>query len=232
MSTIRSAGRGWTLVEVIVASFVGMLLLTATYELMVPGLRSWAASNVRSHLRQNALAVLARVAHDVKMSSIDSLVVLPGKWTDPESGVEEEACAITLMSAFDDAAQLRQREDGTAIWQKYVVFYLDTARHELRIGERPLAYDATGSILYRLQQVVPDAARDRTIGRNVRGLGLETAIDPFSMDFVPSGDAAPVVRTNPVLLRLHLRDHLEDCRLETSVATLVVGDPTYAAPAP
>lgn len=229
MSTIRR--RGVTLVELIVAMAVGLLLLTATYELMIPGLRSWSVATVRSHVRQTALAILTRMAHDVKMSSIESLVVIPGSGPDPDGGAIEERCALTLMSPIDDDGVLRQRDDGTAVWQKYVLFYLDVPSHELRIGTRPLQFDPTKSVPVRLATFTPDPARDRVIGRGVRGLGVETAIDRFAKDFQALGDAG-VMRANPVLLRVHIRQNGDDCTLENAIATQLVGDTAGGDAAP
>lgn len=217
-----------TLTELVVAMFIALLMLTAAYQLLIGGLRSWTTANMRSHVRQTALSVLTRIIHDVKMSSVEALVVIPGTYDDAETGDHEEASSLTLLCPYDDQGRIRYRDGGEVVWQKYLVFYLDGPRHEIRLGERPLVYDATGSVLYRLKTFVPDP-RDRVIGRNVRGLGIETAVDPYARDFGAS-PAAAQTRTNPVTVRLHVRDRNEDCRLETAASTLLVGEAASTPP--
>jgi len=211
-----------TLVEVVVASVVALLMLTAAYQLLIGGLRQWTTANMRSHVRQTAVAVLTRVIHDVKMSSIDGIVVNPGTYDDAETGEREEASAMTLLCPYDDQGGIRYRDDGEVVWQKYLVVYLDPLRHEVRLGTRPLRYDPGGSVLYRLRDCTPDP-RDRVIGRNVRGLGIETTLDPFARDFSGSASSSET-KTNPVTVRLHVRDRSEDCRLETSTSTQLAGE--------
>lgn len=229
MPPLQRSPRGMSLAELVVASAIGMLMLTATYELMIPGLRSWALSNKRSHVRQSALAVVNRVAHDLRASCIESIWTSPDTVVDPDTGLTEDATSLSFLSACDTSGRIRQRSDGSVIWQCYEVLYLDGPRQILYIGTRPLAFDESGCLVYRLESFRPDPDRDRPLSRGVRGFKAEATLDPLAARFGGTGSVLDPVRTNPVTVTVHVHDLEEDCRLFTAVNTGLAADPANAS---
>jgi len=208
--------------------FLFSLLMTATYELLIPGLRSWTVANKRSHVHQTALYALNRIARDLEASCVESVQVRTDFSTDSESGQVEEASALSFLSAVDDKGEIHERTDGAIIWQRYEVIYLDAARHTLYVGQRPLQYDDSDGLVMRLESYSPDPL-DRPLARAVRRFSAEAAVDALASSF--SDPAAPV-HTNPVTLKIEVRDDTETCTLTTAVDTALAGDSVDAAPQP
>lgn len=230
MSTVARR-RGTTLAELVVASALATLLLSATYMLMVPGLRAWTVSNKRSHVRQTALALLNRLAHDLRGACVESVVTRPRTWVDPETGSTEDAVDISFLNAFDGQGRIGQNEDGQIVWRSYEVIYLDTAVRTLYIGQRDLLEDARGNLVMRLEAFAPDPVRDRPLGRGVCGLWAQPTIDSLATTFLRGeGTGSDLVRINPVYARIHVRDEQEDCRLSTAVNALLSGETVTAEP--
>lgn len=225
----RASALGMSLAELVIASFLALLLMTATYELLIPGLRAWTVSNKRSHVRQTTLLSLNRIARDLTASCVESVLVRPGALTDPTSGATEEAYGMSFLSALDDSGRIRQQADGSIIWQRYEVVYLDPWRHVLYIGYRPLLFDDSENLAMRLEHFAPDPSVDRPLARGVRAFWAEAAVDALASDF---SDSSEPVRTNPITLGIHVRDDTEDCTLTTAVNAALAGDPIDASARP
>lgn len=208
--------------------FLFSLLMTATYELLIPGLRIWTVANKRSHVHQTALYALNRISRDLESSCVESVAVRTDISTDSESGRVEEASALSFLSAVDDKGEIHERTDGTIVWHHYEVIYLDGARHLLYIGIRPLQYDDSDGLVMRLESYAPDPL-DRPLARGVRRFSADAAVDALASSFV---DPAAPVHTNPVTLKIEVRDDTETCALTTAVDTALSGDPIDAAPQP
>lgn len=228
MCTASRKSRGISLAELVIASFVGLLLLTATYELLVPGLRAWTASNRRSHVRQGGLATLTRIGHDLRMTCIESVVLVSGEGTDPLTGAPEDTAWLSMLTACDETGELRRHEDGFPEWQRYVVIYHDPQSQQVRLGYRELLFDETKSppqLRYRLENFAPQD-QDRVIGRKIVGLRVE-AEQSSDQDAVEAQSA--ILRANPIVLRIHIRDDAEDCVLETAASAALVGNPALGS---
>ena len=226
--SVRRPGRGFSLAELVVGMFLIVLLMSAAYEMLIPGLRAWTVANKRSHVRQTSLLAINRIARDIEASCIESVTVQPDTHIDPETDHAEDAYTVSFLSAFDASGQIRERPDGSIIWQQYEVVHLDAVRHLLYLGYRPLLYDESDNLVMRLETFTPDPL-DRPLARGVRGFSAETAVDELASVF--SDPAAPA-RTNPVTLKVHVRDDTESCTLSTAANTGLAGDPVEAAAHP
>ena len=211
MSTTR---RGATLLELVVASAIGMVLLLATYQLMVPGLRIWASTNERGHLQQQVVTAVTRLRHDLELTTISSLTIDTQHVRDLELGTDEPVSSISFVSPVGEDGGVRVRSDGTMVWQHYAVAYLDPARHEIRLGRRPLVLSDSGDVVLRLDHFLPDPD-DHVLARQARGLLVDSSLDPSSEE---------PVRINPVKIVVHARDIHHECTLGTSATTLLDGD--------
>lgn len=216
MSTIRrrAARLGATLLELVVASAIAMLLLLATYQLLVPGLRIWASTNERGHLQQQVVSAVVRLQHDLKLTSIGSLTIDTQSVRDLDLGTDERASSVSFVSAMRDDATMRVRNDGSLVWDHFVVVYLDPSRHELRLGRRPLPAADTPSVTPRLDHFLPEP-EDRVLARQIRGFTVDSPLDPSSDE---------PLRVNPVTITVHGRDLHHECTLGTRATTLIDGD--------
>lgn len=198
-----------SLLELVVATAIAMLLLTATYELMLPGLGAWTSSNERAHLRQHALSLLTRIRHDLEMTCSDSIWMATS--TDP--GTQEATATLTFLDATDASGNIHVADDGSVIWQSYEVIYHNPVESQVSLGHRPLQYSASNELVRHLTTVVRDPYRDRCLCRQVVGLSVESPIDTFfAVDQDPT-------RLCPVVVRAHLRDLHQDCLLETAATS-------------
>lgn len=224
MYTIRRGTRGWSLLEAVVAAALLLLCLAALYELLVPGLRAWTISNRRSHLRQGVLSTITRVSHDLKLTCVESVVIIPAMVLDPDTGRLESSDAVSFLWAFDERGEfLTDSEDGRPAWQRYEVIYHDPNTRQVHVGWRSL--DRTRNVERRLSAFTRQPLTDPVIGRLVRGL----AVKGRPRGSPPSGTPEPrILRANPFSIEVRGRDEDEECSLETSVSTLLVGNPAYA----
>lgn len=70
----RPYQRGLTLIEVLVATSLGLLAIILALSLLMPALRSWRTSLAQSSAHQDLLIVASRVGQDVRLSLPRSLV--------------------------------------------------------------------------------------------------------------------------------------------------------------
>lgn len=208
------ARRGATLFELVVASAIALVLLLATYQLMVPGLRIWASTNERGHPQQQVVSVVNRLQHDLKLTTLESLTIDTQRVHDPDLGTTEPASALSFLSPVGDDGAIRVRNDGSMVWHHFVVAYLDPARHQIVLGTRPLATTDAGEVVMRLDHFLPDPD-DRVLARQVRGFLVDSPLDPSSEE---------PLRVNLVRVVVHARDLHHECTLGTNVTTLIDGD--------
>lgn len=208
--------RGATLLELTIAMGLGMMLLASAYALLSPGLRTWAHTNTRAHLRQQVTTSLTRVVHDLSLTCIDSVVI------EHQRNGKEGCDAVGFLSPYDDQGNIRTLDDGTPDWQRYEVLYLDADRREVRVGYRPLVRDEDEAIVYRQPGIVADFANDHTIARNVEALLFDADLEPTDDRFELVTPETPT-RQNPVRVTVHAHHLEEDCRLNTAVSSLLPG---------
>lgn len=70
-------GRGFTLIELMVASTLALVVLTLVIQLFIPALRAWSDSQRRSEVGQNLLVTTSWLGEDVVRCSPGSLKLTP-----------------------------------------------------------------------------------------------------------------------------------------------------------
>lgn len=130
MTTGRRA-RGMTLIEVLVSSAVGLIVLASIATLLARGLNAWAVGQRRAAAQQSGLLAMHLMTCELQLSDIKSVTIYP---TADMPGLT----AISFLSGAKDGA-MQHDPYGEILWQKFVVYYFDTATATLRRREEPVA---------------------------------------------------------------------------------------------
>ncbi|MBI3926023.1 MAG: prepilin-type N-terminal cleavage/methylation domain-containing protein [Armatimonadetes bacterium] len=112
--------RGWTLIELLIASTVAMLLLTMVVWFLVPAMRFSIEGTAKVELQESAVMALNKMIADLQLSPASGISIS----TDPP------AVAINRIEQID-ANGSPQYED------KLRVYWYDSGRQQLTLEEYP-----------------------------------------------------------------------------------------------
>lgn len=113
------------LIELSIAMGLFMLLTTALFAIFLAGGKAWRKTDDRFELLRNTQTVAARVAKEAERSSVFSVTILPGR-------------AVSFLSPMNDAGNSVTDNFGLIRWERYVIFYYDSAAQEVRMVDVPL----------------------------------------------------------------------------------------------
>lgn len=111
--------RGFTLIELVIASALALVALLVGFQLFVPALKAWSDGQKRSEVSQGLLVTSNWIGDDVLRSSPGSLVVTP------------EGALVMRTS-------LGQRDSGVAQFDQFVVYWVregDLFRSHQALGD-------------------------------------------------------------------------------------------------
>lgn len=118
--------RGVTLLETIIACAVMGVLITAVFMIYQMGVRAWTKTNTRSYLLQSLQTGTRRVTREAGLTIYDSVSITPDRR------------AISFLTSGNGMA-FEVDDQGRPKWDRYVIFYHDTATDTLRFTEQPYA---------------------------------------------------------------------------------------------
>ncbi len=121
---MRDGRRGATLIEALVCAVLFGVLLSATFAVLILGLRSYRTHLAMADLERDASTALGRAAAEVAESGASTV------------RVDAAPPGIVFASPRDAEGTVRLDADGHMLWQKWVCVYVDGAR--LLRKERPL----------------------------------------------------------------------------------------------
>lgn len=172
-----------TLVEILVVCAILLLLFGIVAAVLRPGLAAWRRAELRSDLQSNALLSLHTLTQAIASSGSASTMIYANEYTDPETSRTFSADALVVASPTADGADLNV-EDGTALWQRLCIYYVQTECHELWRAALDLAPSDTGKSMAELlpadvaqsleagHGVPRDFGKHRRVGRYLRGLSI------------------------------------------------------------
>lgn len=172
---VRRRG-GFSLLEMVVAMALLAIVLDILYQLLVPGLRVWMNGSARAELQQSGVVATNWLAQEFTTSTGDSVVIEHLQYTDP-SGQTRSCDTLSFYSPFDDSHQVQYQPPlGTLLWQKRVIYYMDTAKHLLCRQEQPLTPATTDPTNPPVPVVgSPAVFSTRILTRNVWSLAFDAA---------------------------------------------------------
>lgn len=134
--------RGFTLIELIIYTFLSMLILAAVYSLFISGRRNYHAVATSFMIGQEAEVGLRWIRADLQEAALNSIRIYP------RPGHASEPPGVSFMSARSPRDSLLQISDaGAPAWQKHVFYTL------VREGQGP-----TGSLVRWEKPVTPAPA--------------------------------------------------------------------------
>ncbi len=118
---------GLTLLELLLACALTLMLRAGIYAIFRMGVSSWHKVDSQTELQQSLEVAATRIAKQVQRSPYDSCTISP------------DGRALACLSAlYDDGRVAVSPLDGTLQWQRYLVFYFDSSKGELREVEVPV----------------------------------------------------------------------------------------------
>lgn len=116
---------GLTLIDLVVAMSMFLLLLTVLFAIFFLGGKAWRKTDDRYELLRNTQGVLAQINREAERTTTFSVSILPGR-------------AISFLSPINDQGNFVTDTIGDVRWERYLVFYLDSASQEVRMVDIPL----------------------------------------------------------------------------------------------
>ena len=112
-------GRGFTLIEVIIASGIFLLMLTAIYQCLVLSLRLYHKVRDASEIQAETLRVISHVERSLSGAAVSTVQINPS----PLDAVQDRY--ILFVSAQSDEVYFEESPaDGKPVWQRIICFYV------------------------------------------------------------------------------------------------------------
>jgi len=187
--------KGVTLLELVIASFILLLLTVTLYEIMITGLTVWRHSSKQQSNEQNAIIAANRLFFNLKITAATSITtftfdgtsVTDLNYINPSVNLEDDPASntgISFRSPLDPATNQISVEHsmGKLKWHKYLIYYVKNnsllCQREISLGSRtgevnstPLElFDPPRDILYYITTPVTADIEERVITRNVMKL--------------------------------------------------------------
>lgn len=101
-----------TIIEMMVALALLGMLIGIVLLVYMTGASAWRKGDTRSELLQDALVASSNLAQDVEQSTYGGLEATP------------TGDAVAVLSLRDSQGSFQLSDDGTALWQRWVVYYV------------------------------------------------------------------------------------------------------------
>jgi hypothetical protein len=119
-----AAMRGLTLAELIVASFLSLIVMSLVFALFVPAKLSTITGDNKAEVNMNAHRSITRLSHELRASSPSSIT-----YVNPRS--PNEPAAISFMTAYNRDGLFVTGSSGKPLWQGYVIYYLPAGGNKI-----------------------------------------------------------------------------------------------------
>lgn len=152
--------RGFSLIELVVASALLMFLTGGITLVTMNGMRYFRLGYAYQTAQQQALVAMRKMVDELQNSRRDSVSSSSSPSVDPH---------VTFLSARapePNAGSLVHDDQGRLLWQKWVCYYLSTDRQLIR-SERPLDETPPGLVVPPLPAAPPVAELAALAGRRV-----------------------------------------------------------------
>ncbi|MBS2035225.1 hypothetical protein JST97_09560 [bacterium] len=113
------------LLDLVVAMGLLMMLLAGLFAVFFSGGKAWRKTDDRYELLHNTQNVLAQVSREAERSTVFSVSIIPGR-------------AVSFLSPMNDSGNFVTDTLGDERWERYLVFYHDPVKQEVRMVDVPL----------------------------------------------------------------------------------------------
>jgi prepilin-type N-terminal cleavage/methylation domain-containing protein len=177
----RRCHTGLTLVEVLVVLSIFSILLTAIYFIFQMGLSAWHKTATKNELLQQVQIVNFRLSKELERSSLGSLSA------DTALGI------VAFLSPLDNDGVFVVGTEGRPEWQRYIVYYHNSAENVIYRTEIPLIAGAS-------ERRVPTLLEDYNDGSGPQPLAAYASggrpLSRFVTIFEPTVFPAPLSQLN------------------------------------
>lgn len=180
-----------TVIEMLVSTTVGFLMLATVANLLVRGLDMWTTGQQRASAQQNVLKAMHRMVWEMQTSDVKSV-------TNYTQGAGPARDGVSFVSAQTDGV-IQRDEYGEILWQKFVIFYHDPGTSTIRRQEVAIAPPTRDPDPLKLDTFTPSAN------------------DPIVASGITSLSSNLTAWGNPVVLTLHSGEGAQDSFLTSSV---------------
>jgi hypothetical protein len=171
------ASPGLTLAEVLVASFLSLVVLGLVFALFVPAKISTITGDNKAEVNMNAYRSIKRLAHELEDSSPLSVTYDLGPLP------VNIPSAISFLSAYDALGTFVTSDSGKPLWQGYVIYYYPPGGDRIlrkTVALSPPAVSPTRLTLAELRNLCD-------------GSGMPVAFDAYAFRIEPRGAYAAYV---------------------------------------
>jgi prepilin-type N-terminal cleavage/methylation domain-containing protein len=118
---IKHNNTGMTLIEVLIAAVIFLLVSAIMSTMIIKSKTMWQSSSTRASARQELQLISWRVSEDLQGSNVSYV-------TDGSSG---NLSAFSILSAYDKNGNFITNDEGSASWQKYIIYYVKPGTNRL-----------------------------------------------------------------------------------------------------
>jgi hypothetical protein len=122
---------GFTLVEIIISSFIAILIMTVALTLLHAGRKAYDYSIHSFYLSEDSYYATEWIKKDLMQSSLSSIRIYPNKNNPLENP------GVSMISAFDPkSGNFRFNDYGRPGWQAHVFYTLVPSGHQVELGDK------------------------------------------------------------------------------------------------
>ena len=204
--------KGMTLPEILIVCGLLGLMTTCLYSILIPGLRAWKRSDIKSDLQRNGLIAMKRISLELRSSDIESVKIFHNSYVDSVTKKTFTSDAISFISPVGRGDEIEyDPETGSILWQKYGIFYLDPPSHKLYLQEKYFNPPTDSPDDYQLSDYVPDTQNDRIVAKNITSLSFQAEPDPKKDG---------TILKNPITFEIDTKLMEHETRLQSGVSTI------------
>ena len=157
--------KGMSLLEVLVVSVVGMLLVGVVLSMWYFGYKNWTISRISSGLRIDLQNAIERIREEIRLSSLDYMSFYPS------GAVEYTAISFPLPKYATGGFLTLDETSGKITWDKSVIYHVSSGRTKLLRTEKTFKLDSGE----RYTQLAAVVAAEETAGTKVVLESLDVA---------------------------------------------------------
>lgn len=159
-STI-GARRGFTIMEVMIASAITMVVVASVFAVFIQGMRVWEYEEIMGELEMDLELALEHIRTDLRLSSVG--IGLMSFY--PEDGSDFTAISLPLSDDTNNDGLLERDANGKIIWNRTVIYHVQPGSPDklIRTTFYPRNTNATPEDIYEQLEEVAEATDDAEI---------------------------------------------------------------------
>ncbi|MGV8118869.1 MAG: hypothetical protein AB2L14_03795 [Candidatus Xenobiia bacterium LiM19] len=163
---------GMTLAEILIISGIMLLVIYIAFSCLIPALKNFDRSQQDAVITSSTHTALYAISRELKYSDCSVITIIPGTYRHTVDGKDYPCYAIAFSSVLGPDGKYLWDGEGSPLWQKTGIFYLQAQEGTLWYQERQIAMATSvprpQATYAPIQGNRPD--RDRLIARNIKSL--------------------------------------------------------------